>query len=341
MVVRIATPADSAAWDAFVQQHPQGSPFHLQAWRKTIEDSFAFTPLYLLAEDEGRICGILPLFLVSNVLIKKALISSPFAVYGGILAASPSAANALHSEAKARGTQLGVQYVELRNGYSEQCVGEPNVDRYVTFLSEIGPDEEKILESIPRKVRYMVRKSLKHGFVSRVTRELPAFEHLYADSLRRLGTPSFPHRFFQSILTNFGTSVEIREYDLNGKTVSAVLSFHFGDRILPYYGAADSAFNAFAPNNYMYFELMRWAGQNGYKTFDFGRSKLGSGSYEFKAHWGMREEVLPYQIILIKRKDLPNFSPTNPKYKLAIKMWQKLPLSVTRAIGPSLLKLVP
>ena len=143
------------------------------------------------------------------------------------------------------------------------------------------------------------------------------------------------------MLKHFGPSVDVRECELEGKIISAVLTFYFRDQILPYYGASEMKFNSLAPNNFMYFDLMRWGGQNGYRVYDFGRSRRHSGSYEFKAHWGMMERNLPYEMVLVRRKELPNFTPSNPKYQLAMRVWQKLPLAITRAVGPSLLRLVP
>jgi hypothetical protein len=120
------------------------------------------------------------------------------------------------------------------------------------------------------------------------------------------------------------------------------MTFYFRDQVMPYYGASDPEFNAAAPNNFMYYDLMRWGGKNGYRVFDFGRSKKsGSGSYDFKAHWGMLERELPYEILLVKRKELPNFSPNNPRFNLAIRIWQHLPLAVTRRLGPYFVRLVP
>jgi len=341
IAVRRLSEEDAARWDGFVREHPAGSPFHLQAWRRTIEESFGYRPMYLLAEEGDKVRGVLPLFYVKNVLVKRALISTPFAVYGGILADSAQAAHALRNAAEELGRDLGVQHIEFRNAHLEQCVGEPNINGYVSFTQQIGPDQDAILEAIPRKTRAMVRKALKLGFNAQVTRDLGAFETLYSKNLRRLGTPCFPHKYFEALLRHFGPSVFIHEYELDGKVVSAVLTFSFRDQILPYYGASDLKFNSSAPNNFMYFNLMQWGGLNGYRIYDFGRSRRHSGSYEFKAHWGMVERTLPYEMVLVRRKELPNFSPANPKYQLAIRIWQKLPLAVTRAVGPSFLKLVP
>lgn len=334
--------SDYAAWDRFVLDHPLGTPFHLTAWKKSIERTFGYEPRCLLAEDGGRIRGVLPLFLVKSWLTGKVLISSPFAVYGGILADSDEARAGLCAEARKLGERLAVQYVELRNAREEQTSGLPRLNRYVTFTQAIGPDEGAILESIPRKTRAAVRKSLKAGLASR--REFAdsrAFEDLYSRNLRKLGTPCFPARHFRELLENFRGNADIREVVAGGRVVAAVLSFYFRDQVLPYYGASDPEYNAVAPNNFMYFDLMRWGGAKGYRVFDFGRSKRVKGSYDFKAHWGMLERELPYEIMPIRRKGLPNYSPANPVFRLPILCWQRLPLAVTRALGPWLVRFVP
>jgi lipid II:glycine glycyltransferase (peptidoglycan interpeptide bridge formation enzyme) len=135
--------------------------------------------------------------------------------------------------------------------------------------------------------------------------------------------------------------VDVREVRSGENTVAAVMTFYFRDQILPYYGASDPLHNAIAPNNFMYFELMRWGGQNGYRLFDFGRSKRVKGSYDFKSHWGMAERELPYELILIKRRKMPNYTPVNPLFRLPILCWQRLPLAVTRLLGPRLIRFVP
>jgi FemAB-related protein (PEP-CTERM system-associated) len=342
VLVRQLEPNDYPAWDRFVTDHPCGSPFHLTAWKDSIEQTFGYRSMCLIATRQGRVSGVLPLFLVSSPLTGKRLISSPFAVYGGVLADSEEAKVGLVERAKQLGESLKVQDIELRNAWEAQCSGLPRVSRYVTFTQEIGPDEEAVLNSIPRKTRAAVRKSLREDLTSRrETCNITAFEDLYSRNLRRLGTPCFPARHFSTLLENFREMADIREITLQGKVVAAVLSFYFRDQVLPYYGASDPAYNAAQPNNFMYYDLMRWGGQNGYRVFDFGRSKRVKGSYDFKAHWGMVERELPYEVHLVKSKKLPNYSPANPAFRLPILCWQKLPLGLTKALGPRLIRFVP
>jgi FemAB-related protein (PEP-CTERM system-associated) len=343
IIVRPFAESESGRWDEFVLAHAHGSPFHLTAWKKSIEETFGYESRCLVAAEGARIRGVLPLFLVKNPVTGRALISSPFAVYGGILADSEETRDAMARELRRLAESLGVQYVDLRNSHSEQCSGFQRISRYVTFTQTLDPNEEEILASIPRKTRYMVRKALKQNFTTQQHRgDLSRFEQLYSRSLHRLGTPSFPPGHFQRLLANFGDMADIRETVLDGKTVAAVLSFYFRDRTLPYYGASDPAYNAAAPNNFMYFDQMRWGARNGYRIFDFGRSKKeNSGSYDFKAHWGMEERDLPYEILLVKRRDLPNYSPNNARFRTFIRAWQALPYPVARIVGPHVLRLFP
>ena len=325
--------AELREWDDFVQAHPRSSPFHLIAWKRTIEEAFRYRPYYLVARDADRICAILPLFLVRNPLLGKALISSPFAVYGGILADSAGARDALYGYVKGLGEELGVDYIELRNAWPEQCGGTSNVSRYVTFVQELAPHEAKLLESLPKKTRNMVRKSLKQPFrMEYNVRDAGRLDTVHSRNMRRLGTPNFPRKYFARVLANFGEMADVREVWLDDQVMAVSLNFYYHGEMHTYHAAADSRFNALGPNTFMYFDHLRWAGQHGYRTFDFGRSKRDTGTFEFKKHWNTQMRELPYEIILVRRRELPNFSPANPRFEIAIRAWRRLPLPVTRTL---------
>src|SRR5215472_12758874 len=190
--IRDLTEADTASWDEFVLRHRHGTPFHSTAWKRTIEESFGYRPVYLFAAGDRGIRAVLPLFLVENWIIGKALISSPFAVYGGILADSEEALRELRAHVVNLGEQLGVEYIELRNRHREQCLSEPNVSLYVAFDQPVVSSESGLLEALPKKTRNVVRKSLKQGFEMRYSvGTLRNFEQLMARNMRRLGTPMF------------------------------------------------------------------------------------------------------------------------------------------------------
>jgi FemAB-related protein (PEP-CTERM system-associated) len=335
-------PEDWAAWDEFVLRHPQGSPFHLIAWKETIEAAFGYEPVYLAAKTGSRIEGVLPLFFVRNPIIGRVLVSSPFAVYGGVLAESPAAGQLLYEHAKWLGRELAADYIELSNAYPEQCQGTPNVSRYVTFVQDVAADEEALLSSLPKKTRNTVRKALKQPFTIRYrVTDSKILDRVHSRNMRRLGTPCFPREYFARLQANFREMVDVREVRLGEEVLAVSLSFLFRDQMHTYHAAADTHYNALAPNTFLYYDHLRWAGQHGFRQFDFGRSKRDTGSFEFKKHWNTTMRELPYEIVLLKRKELPNFSPANPRFRPAIRMWQNLPLPVTRAMSRFVLPLFP
>jgi FemAB-related protein (PEP-CTERM system-associated) len=329
-------------WDAYVQNHPSGTLFHLSAWKRVIERSFGFEARYLIAEEAGTIRGVLPLFRVSNILQGSSLISTPYAVYGGPCADDAQVEAALCESARRMAERERVQYLELR-------VQQPIVDGnflakelYVTFDLELPASSEQLLRGFPRDTRYMIRKAQKNGLQAVVDNcQLATFYEIYSRSFHHLGTPVFSKRFFEVILEEFGELCELTTVWREQQPLASVLSFRFRDGIFPYFGGSLFESRQFAANNFMYWEVMKRALEAGARYFDFGRSKLGSGSYAFKTQWNMRERPLPYQFALVKRKSLPNFSPANPKFKLAISLWKSMPFGLTKMLGPSVVQLFP
>jgi CelD/BcsL family acetyltransferase involved in cellulose biosynthesis len=187
----------------------------------------------------------------------------------------------------------------------------------------------------------MIRKSLKTPFEIRRVRDWRRFERLHSMTLRRLGTPSFPPQLFATLLHEFGDMIDVCEVWHQNEVVGASMCFLFREQMHIYYAATDSRYNALAPNYRMYFDHLQWAGALGFQIFDFGRSKLNTGTFDFKRHWKTEMRELPYEVLLVRRKDLPNFSPVNPKFDLAIRIWRKLPLPLTRLLGPRLVRLFP
>jgi FemAB-related protein (PEP-CTERM system-associated) len=159
--------------------------------------------------------------------------------------------------------------------------------------------------------------------------------------MRRLGSPAFPRRAFEAIRDYFGKEADLLTVWHEKRLVGGVQCFYFRDQVLPYYAAASQEAFHLGVNDFMYWELMCQAGRDGYRTFDFSRSRIGSGSYEFKCHWGFTPEPLAYQYLLISDHDIPNFSPSNPRLRLFIETWKRLPVPITRWLGPFLTRRLP
>ncbi len=333
--VRRRTAADDAAWDRFVRSHPNGTFFHLSAWAGVIERSFGHRSHYLLAERDGVIAAVLPLVHQKSLLFGNALTSIPFGVYGGVIADNTQAARALVDAACALARDLGVDHLELRNR-ERSDLDWPTRDLYVTFRKSMAPTEEANLLAIPRKQRAVVRKGIEAGLKAEVDAGTGRLYAAYSESVRNLGTPVFGHGYFRELQRAFGADCEVLTVVHQGQPVSSVMSFYFRDEVLPYYGGGTAAARDCKANDFMYWELMRRACARGSRIFDYGRSKRGTGSFAFKEHWGFEPAPLHYQYYLVRARELPNLSPTNPRYQMFIRAWRRLPLPVSRAVGPFL-----
>ena len=337
-------PDQAAAWDAYVERAPNGSFCHRFGWLRVVERTFRHTIWPLLAERDGQVVGLLPLALVRSRLFGSMLVSTPVAVYGGVLADDEPARHALVDAALAAAHRLAVDYLELRNaGLEDHDPRLHALQRYVTFEHPLVDDEAALLSSLPGKVRNMIRKGRRQGLRSELGREalLDEFYHLFTLNQRQLGTPVQPKRLFLELLREFPADTDILIVRLGSRPIGTTLNLYFRDSVMPHYGAADPAALGTGVSNFMYWELMRCSAARGYRRFDFGRSKLGSGSWAFKHHWKMRERPLPYRYAPLRGSALPDLSPVNPRFSLAIATWKRLPLPLTRWLGPPLVRFIP
>lgn len=337
--VRVAElqPADFSRWDEFVAGCSEATFFHRAGWKTAIERAFGHRTCFLYAESGGRIEGVLPLAEVKSLLFGHTLVSLPFCVYGGIAAQSDRARQALDETARALADRLRVDHLEYR-GLAPQRPDWIHKDLYVTFRKEIDPDVERNLLAIPRKQRAMVRKGIKAELKSELDEGVERFFAAYAASVHRLGTPVFSKRYFQILRRVFGRDCEVLTVTRDGRVVASVLSFYFRDEVLPYYGGGTDEAREVAGNDFMYWELMRRACERGIRIFDYGRSKRGTGSFDFKKNWGFEPQPLHYDYLLVRGKRVPEHNPLNPKYGLLIKLWQRLPLPLANLIGPHIVK---
>ena len=331
--VRRFTREDTRRWDAFVDDANGATFFHRAAWCDLIEHGLGHHGHYLYAERDGAITGILPLAEIRSRLFGHALISTPFCVYGGVVAKDPDSEACLTRAAADLADELGVDYLELRN----REPGPPDwpvKDLYVGFRKSISEDHDANLKAIPRKQRAMVRKGIAAGLEARREDDVDAFYRVYAESVRNLGTPVLPCRWYARLRQTFGDDCEVTVITHGGKPVAAVMSFYFRDEVHPYYGGSVREGRDLAANDFMYWSVMQRAAARGARLFDFGRSKQDTGSYHFKKHWGFQPEPLPYAYHLVRTTQIPNVSPTNRKYRLFIKAWQRLPLPIANTLGP-------
>jgi FemAB-related protein (PEP-CTERM system-associated) len=328
------TPAEAAEWDAFVLDHPDGTVCHRAAWSRILADSFGYRTHSLIARVGDDVAGVLPLTEVKSRLFGHRLVSSAFCVYGGPLAANDSVLTALTKAAQDIADRLGVENLEYRSTRVLQPDWAHKSNLYVTYKKALPPDPDKVLESCPPKRRNKVRKGLKGGLIIENGDSLDRHYEIYAESVRNLGTPVFPKRYFANILAGFGKDAEIITVNHRGRPLAVALQLYFRDEATPYYTGRSEAGQSLNAFDVLTYACMRRAAERGVRVFDFGRSKRGTGAFEFKDQWGFEPTPLPYEFWLRGGNALPDTNPLNPKYRLFIAAWRRLPLGLANRLGP-------
>lgn len=340
LIQQLPINSNSKKWDDFVNNHPEGTFFHLAGWQNVIHKTYQHKCWYFYAEEaNGEISGVLPLVELKSKLFGHSLVSTPFCVYGGAIAATDETKLALENKAIELAKKLNVDYLELRYKTPQNNENFLSKSAHSYFTYDLADSDEAILAGIKKKQRAVIRHSLKEPLETNFNADVSQVHQVYAESVRNLGTPVFPAKYFENLKQEFGDLCELMTVESNNSPVSAVMSFYYKNEVLPYYGGGLNEARQLKSNDLMYYALMCHAATNQQcNSFDFGRSKNDSGAFKYKKHWGMTPQPLYYQYYLVKATELPNLSPNNPKYKMFIKMWQKLPLWASRMLGPLLSK---
>jgi serine/alanine adding enzyme len=335
--------SDRKSWDLYVENHLLSSAYHRYGWRDVVENSFHHKCFYLTARDNvGNIKGILPLVFMQSRLFGRFLVSLPFFNYGGVLSDNQKIGDALLAEVKNLQKELNAEYTELR--HTEQWIGDmPTKQHKVAMTLDLAEDIDTQWRGFNAKLRNQIRKAEKSGLSASVggIELLADFYTVFVRNMRDLGTPVYSQSFFTEVLKTFPDSTRIIAVYHEGKPAAAGLITWFRETVEIPWASSIREYNPLCPNNLLYWTALQYALKSGFKKFDFGRSTPGEGTYKFKEQWGAKPIQLNWQYLLPEGELLPELNTKNPKFELAIRIWQKLPLSVTRILGPRIVKNIP
>jgi FemAB-related protein (PEP-CTERM system-associated) len=343
LVLRAGRPSEDARRDAYVRAHPRGTFFHLSGWRRVVERVHGHDALDLCAWRGERLVGVLPLMLCRGFLGERRLISMPFATYGGPLGDEPEVERALVERARLQAEELAAGYLELRC-LQDGGLGLVPSSLYSTFVRELPKEAAQVLARMPKKARAEARKARdKHRLeLSSGHWYLEDLERMFLLNKHALGSPGLPAAHFRAILEQFERAVFVHLVRQGGTPLSAVMSFAHGDTLIAYYaGTRPGADRDFSASNYMYMALQEWAVERGFARFDFCRSRVGSGAFEFKRHQGFEPQPLYYGYHLVRRRRPPSFTPSNPRTALLRSTWSRLPPWLARALSERLARYLP
>lgn len=335
---------DSAppGWDEFADAHPHGKVYHKAAWHKIIRQSFGHPTQYLVVKCEGRLSGIFPLTAMKSLIFGSFGISLPFINYGGPLLENGSLMKPLAQYLLELRERQKYDYIEIRSDQPLET-SLPAKRHKVTFFLDLPADSEELLNAFKAKLRSQIRRPSKEGMEARCGggELLNDFYKVFAINMRDLGTPVLPRSFFKNILNALKNSYICVVYEKGGSPVAASFLIQYRDQMEIPWASSLRQYNRFSPNMLLYWSSLKLAIEKGCRCFDFGRCSPEGSTYRFKKQWGAREEPLFWYYVLPPHAELPQLNPDNGKYSLPIKIWTKLPVAVTKVIGPRVIRYIP
>ncbi|WP_018719639.1 FemAB family XrtA/PEP-CTERM system-associated protein [Arhodomonas aquaeolei] len=334
---------DSTGWDDYVRGHPAASLYHEAVFRGLLTDVLGHRTYYLTAlTDQGTVAGVLPLARLRSPMFGDFLVSLPCFNYGGALADGGAVTDRLMAAAVDLGGQLGVDHAEFRDLALLDGDWPVRTDKVVMHLA-LPDDPDTLWKTFGSKLRAQVRRPLKGGASvhSGGVEQLDDFYAVFARNMRDLGTPVYPRRWFRRLCEGLGERAHILVVRVDGVPAAAgLLLRHRGVMEIPW-ASSDRRYNHLGVNMLLYWEALRLSVEQGARTFDFGRSTVDSGTYRFKRQWGAEPVPLYWHYWLPEGGTLPGLNPDNPRFRRAIRLWQRLPLPMANWLGPRVVRYLP
>ncbi len=333
---------DSRQWDAYVAGNSSASNYHRWLWGEVIEATYRHRRYYLTARVEGAVVGVLPLVFVNSHLFGKFLTSLPFFSYGGVLAETDSARNELLVRAADLARELGAKHIEIRQGgelSTEWADRTPKVTMEVLLPNTPDALWAKLTSGLRNKIRNAHKNELRVEWAGREA--VPVLYKVFSRNMRDLGTPTYPQSWFDNMCAYCpdGTRI-VSVWDKQEPVAAGIITAYRDTVELPWSGSILESRKKYSAL-LLYWSVMEWAQQNGFRQVDLGRCTKGGGTYEFKRHFGCEERLLHWYFWVAPGASVPELRPDNPKFRLATRIWQKLPLAVANLVGPKIVRGIP
>lgn len=340
--VRVHSDISDAAWDAYVERHPGASGYLLTAWTRIIATAFRHRVCRLVAESDRGIEGVLPLVLFRSRLFGRFAVSLPFLNYGGIIAESPDVERALLDGAIQECLQHGARHLELRHTW-RHFADLPCKRHKVAMTLQLEKDPDSQSKALDRKVRNQIRKAEKSGMrtVAGGRELVPPFYEVFARNMRDLGTPVYAMRFFEEVVGTLPDHTRVFCVYAGTLPVAASIVHVHRDTVEVPWASSLREFSAQAPNMLLYWQMLQFAIGRSARRFDFGRSTPGEGTFHFKRQWGAVPQELVWEYWTAPGAPMPDLSPANPGFRRAIALWQRLPVPLTKLVGPPIVRNIP
>ncbi len=337
-------PTDQQEWDSFVLACPDASPYHLFAWSTAIKQAYGHEIYPLQARQNGRLVGVLPLVHLKLPLLLNELVALPFCDVGSSLSANSAVEEKLLVEAIKLGNKLKIKYIQLRgqmySKYSTHSSFTQLKSSKVRMMLDLPDSSEALLEEFKSKLRSQIRKAENNGIVFRWEEKkgVDSFYSVLCRNMRDLGSPVHSKRLFQAIMKYFGKNGRIGLAEFEGKCIGAGLILSTNEQTAVPWASTLRQYNHLAPNMLIYWNFLKFAADNGKKTFDFGRSTEDEGTFRFKKQWGARPIPLSWYTTYpdIQSTPIEKIKTISIRREKVAEIWKKIPLPIANFLGPQL-----
>ena len=352
MNTRIASVEDRHKWDNYVVSYQGSSPYHLFGWGLAVKEAYRHELYYFLAEEGEHIVGLLPLIYIKPPLLKGELVSLPFCDIGSVLADNEDVKNALISEAFALAKKVKAKHLELREYSSQENrdifsqYGMTSREDKVQMILPLPDSSESLLAGFKSKLRSQVKKAEKNGLIFDwiTPGNMDDFYNVFSINMKDLGSPVHSKKWFSSLMSGLGDAIKIGVVYYDQTAVGTGIILCHGKRISIPWASTLRQYNHLSTNMLLYWNLLKFSADNGYKEFDFGRSTPEEGTYKFKAQWGAEPCQLNWKsisFVKIKSNASQEGSLGSRSYReLVERAWRKLPLPLANGIGPLIRKYI-
>jgi FemAB-related protein (PEP-CTERM system-associated) len=340
--VLISPVVGETEWDRFVHEHPDSTGYHVWKWRTVFERAFGHRTEYLAATQGSDIVGVLPLVVFESRLFGRFMVSLPFVNYGGVLSSSEDARRALLRHAFQLARELRLSHIELRHT-ARLFPDLPAKHHKVSMHLKLAPDSDSAWKALKNKERNLIRKAQKSDLDVRIggVEHIDEFYRIFARNMRDLGTPVYGRGFFESIFDAFPEQTRIFLVEFGGRAIAASITYAYRGHIEVPWASSLREFRDRCPNNLLYWTMIQYAIENRFEIFDFGRSSPDDGPFRFKQQLGAEPVPLHWEYGLFDGQGLPDQSPRNPKFRLAVNAWKRMPLGLATCVGPHIVRCIP
>lgn len=329
-------------WEDFVLDTPEAANYHQIGWKEVIEKSFGHKTYYLMCMENDIVIGIFPLVFLKSLFFGRFIVSLPFFNYGSVLCSNEKARKMLLDEAIRIAKSVKASHIENRDK-KDKVFDLPVKTSKVTLLLPLTSSPDELWKSFKSKLRSQIKRPIKEGMDAHIggLDELDNFYKVFSINMRDLGTPVYTKNLFKNILYTFPEKTAICTVYLKNNPVGSAFITGFKGTVEVPWASTIREYNYASPNMLLYWNVLKYSCEKGYKLFDFGRSTPDSGTYYFKKQWGAETVQLYWYYWLRQGGALPELNPQNKKFEFLIKIWQKLPVELTKIIGPHIVKGLP